>query len=116
MKNNLSKVLFIFLTIFMFIPKVNANVICHDGTESKSCKTCEVGCCSNHGGCEEAKSKESTQNLFLIGAVIVIGGICAAYYLYTNAKLRKKKKENGKEDKDKEKNKDKKEEKANQKD
>ena len=111
MKSKLFRLLTILMALFIFMPKVNANVICHDGTESKSCKTCEVGCCSNHGGCEEAKQKEGSQNWLLIGAVIVIGGVCAAYYIYTNIKLNKKKNENKKDKKE-----EKKEEKTNQKD
>lgn len=36
----------------LFIPTiVKANIICNDGTISKSCQDCHQGCCSRHGGC-----------------------------------------------------------------
>lgn len=40
----------IILILFSFLI-VNANIICNDGSVSKSCKTCHRGCCSRHGGC-----------------------------------------------------------------
>ncbi len=30
---------------------VKANIMCNDGTVSKSCTDCHSGCCSYHGGC-----------------------------------------------------------------
>ncbi len=30
---------------------VKANIICNDGTISKTCRDCHQGCCSHHGGC-----------------------------------------------------------------
>ena len=91
MKKKLLEVLLVLMALFIVMPKVNANVVCHDGTESKTCKTCEVGCCSCHGGCEEAKKKDDKTNWLLIGIVIVVGGACAIYYITTNMKLNKKK-------------------------
>lgn len=40
----------IILILFSFLI-VNANIICNDGSVSKSCRTCHKGCCSKHGGC-----------------------------------------------------------------
>jgi len=40
----------IILILFSFLI-VNANIICNDGTVSKTCRTCHKGCCSKHGGC-----------------------------------------------------------------
>ena len=44
------RVFIIILILFSFFI-VNANIICNDGSVSKSCKTCHRGCCSRHGGC-----------------------------------------------------------------
>ena len=38
---------------------VNANIICNDGTVSRSCGTCHQGCCSRHGGCSSGYSGSS---------------------------------------------------------
>ena len=61
----------IILILFSFLI-VNANIICNDGSVSKSCKTCHKGCCSKHGGCSNnvkrmprnnyTEPKESIQN------------------------------------------------------
>lgn len=61
----------IILILFSFLI-VNANIICNDGSVSKSCKTCHRGCCSRHGGCSNnvqriprnnyTEPKESIQN------------------------------------------------------
>ena len=40
----------IILILFSFLI-VNANIICNDGSVSKSCKPCHRGCCWRHGGC-----------------------------------------------------------------
>ena len=46
------KLLIVSLLLFSFgVNRVNANIICNDGTVSKSCSTCSKGCCSRHGGC-----------------------------------------------------------------
>ena len=44
------RVFIIILILFSFLI-VNANIICNDGSVSKSCRTCHKGCCSKHGGC-----------------------------------------------------------------
>lgn len=44
------------LILFSFILSpviVNANIICNDGTESRSCLDCHRGCCSGHDGCTD---------------------------------------------------------------
>ena len=44
----------ILLIMILLSPlQVNANIICKDGTESKSCSVCSPGCCSYHGGCSD---------------------------------------------------------------
>ena len=45
------------IVFLFFLPlKVNANIICNDGTRSKSCTVCSKGCCSRHGGCNNNSS------------------------------------------------------------
>lgn len=47
-----NKIIFILLLTFLILPgTVYANIICNDGTESKTCGDCHRGCCSGHEGC-----------------------------------------------------------------
>ena len=39
---------------------VSANIICNDGTVSKTCSVCSRGCCSRHGGCSNSSSTTAT--------------------------------------------------------
>lgn len=42
----------LFLIIILMIPlNIYANIVCNDGTISRSCSNCHKGCCSGHGGC-----------------------------------------------------------------
>lgn len=53
------KVLFIFV---LLVPVyVHANIICNDGTISKTCTSCGPGCCSKHLGCTKSKSNTTTK-------------------------------------------------------
>ena len=51
----------IILILFSFLI-VNANIICNDGSVSKSCKTCHRGCCSRHGGCSNNVQRSTRNN------------------------------------------------------
>ena len=57
---NYRKLLFIIVFIMIIIPiPVYANIICNDGTVSKSCTDCHQGCCSRHGGCSKSRKSKS---------------------------------------------------------
>lgn len=49
------KKLYIFIVIILiaFPQKINANIICNDGTVSPTCNSCRPGCCSSHQGCTD---------------------------------------------------------------
>ena len=55
------RVFIIILILFSFLI-VNANIICNDGSVSKSCKTCHRGCCSRHGGCSNNVQRITRNN------------------------------------------------------
>ena len=55
MKKFISYVI-VMLIIISFPIIANANIICNDGTVSKSCNDCHQGCCSKHGGCSSGGS------------------------------------------------------------
>lgn len=38
------------------------NIICNDGTISKSCQFCTRGCCSGHGGCTDNPQNNNSYN------------------------------------------------------
>ena len=42
---------FIISFLVLFVGNVNANIVCNDGTVSKTCTDCHRGCCSGHDGC-----------------------------------------------------------------
>ena len=53
----------LFLVLLTFYPiGVNANIVCNDGTISKSCSDCHRGCCSQHGGCSNSNSSSSSSS------------------------------------------------------
>ena len=53
-----------FVILMMFVPiVVNANIVCNDGTTSKSCMDCHKGCCSSHGGCSNSTFSSSSTNV-----------------------------------------------------
>ena len=43
---------------FCICINVKANVICNDGTESKSCVDCHQGCCRGHDGCSNTNESD----------------------------------------------------------
>lgn len=47
----------IFVSIF-FYSNVTANIVCNDGTVSKTCTDCHRGCCSGHDGCTDNPNHE----------------------------------------------------------
>lgn len=48
----MKKMLLFICLIFLIAPvMVKANIMCNDGTISKSCTDCHPGCYSYHGGC-----------------------------------------------------------------
>ena len=67
MKNDkIIKVIFAIIFFASIIPVVNANIICNDGTRSKSCTDCHQGCCSRHGGCTAtAEDNSSDSNTYV---------------------------------------------------
>lgn len=49
------------ISIIILHPSIAlANIICNDGTVSRSCGDCHQGCCSHHGGCSNNSSSNST--------------------------------------------------------
>ena len=57
----MKRVLLVLFIIIMVMPiRVNANIVCNDGTVSPSCSSCHRGCCSRHGGCSSRNSSESS--------------------------------------------------------
>lgn len=59
MKKFISYVI-VMLIIISFPIIANANIICNDGTVSKSCNDCHQGCCSKHGGCSSGGSNSGS--------------------------------------------------------
>ena len=50
------------LSIFICPSIVSANIICNDGTMSKTCTSCTKGCCSGHKGCTNNPVIKKTSN------------------------------------------------------
>ena len=56
------KKVFIIIVLLLLPITINANIICNDGTESKTCETCHQGCCSHHDGCLEENNNTYPQS------------------------------------------------------
>ena len=57
----MKKVLLVLNLLVLFLPMtVKANIVCNDGTLSKSCLNCHSGCCSGHGGCTNTPNSKSS--------------------------------------------------------
>jgi hypothetical protein len=53
------------LLIIINIPTiVFANIVCNDGSISKSCVDCHSGCCSRHGGCTNNPNHGSNNSYY----------------------------------------------------
>ena len=50
-----------FIIMFSYTD-VYANIMCRDGTVSKTCTDCHSGCCSRHGGCASESSYSSSNS------------------------------------------------------
>lgn len=48
-----------FMLIVLIPFNVKANIMCNDGSVSKTCKDCHSGCCSHHGGCVSSGGSSS---------------------------------------------------------
>ncbi len=59
----MKKIIVILCLVILISPlNVKENIICNDGTISKSCSDCHRGCCSKHGGCSNSSSNSSSNN------------------------------------------------------
>ena len=69
------------IILFCFCIKVNANIICNDGTESESCTDCHQGCCSGHDGCIKEKNDNNNDYLkyIAIGTGTAVISSASAY-------------------------------------
>lgn len=57
----------LFLILFSCIIMISctdvyANIMCRDGSVSKTCTDCHRGCCSHHGGCASGGSSSSNNS------------------------------------------------------
>ena len=54
---------YLILLFALIIPiNVSANIMCNDGSVSKSCQDCHRGCCSHHGGCATTYSSNTRKS------------------------------------------------------
>ncbi len=57
------RLIYVIMVLLMIVPiHINANIICNDGSVSKTCRDCHQGCCSHHGGCASSGSRRSSES------------------------------------------------------
>lgn len=58
------------------------NIICNDGSRSRTCKDCHQGCCSGHLGCKKHEQETKSDDDFIKFVTYGIGasGIAGAAY------------------------------------